>query len=311
VGVQGAVFQKSPLVAEGKIYGIIINHNEVFKMIRRLSAVTIFLLIFYLSAFGFPRRIVSMAPALTESLYELGAGEHLIGCTTYCNKPEAAKYKEKIGTLIDFNMEKILTLQPDLVLAMEFSDRKTVEKLKDLGVRVEIFPSPKNFNHLCESFLRLGKLLGAKERAAQLVGRARAEAALIRAQVAGLERVKIFWQLGAKPLFAATKGNFTNDYIEYAGGINIAADASSGIYSREEVLKKNPEVIVIVTMGIAGEQEAETWKTYTTIDAVKNNRIYIVDSYTYCSPTPGGFVKALRELVVLLHPEISLSAGDR
>ena len=153
--------------------------------------------------------------------------------------------------------------------------------------------------------------MGAEARAKQLVTRAQKEAASIRTQVAGLEKVKVFWQLGAKPLFAATKKYFTNDYIEYAGGINIAADAPSGIYSREEVLKKNPQVIVIVTMGIAGEQEAETWKTYTTIDAVKNNRIYIVDSYTYCSPTPGGFVKALRELVVLLHPSISLPAGDQ
>ena len=280
-------------------------------MIRRLSAVIILFFVFYLNVFGIPQRIVSLAPSLTESLYVLGAGERLKGCTTYCNKPEEAKFKEKIGTLIDFNLEKIVTLRPDLVLGMEFSDRKTIEKLKDLGIRVEMFPSPKNFDHLCESFLRLGQLVGAEEKAAQIVTRAKKEAALIRAQVAGVEKVKIFWQLGAKPLFAATRGHFTNDYIESAGGINIAADAHSGIYSREEVLKKNPEVIVIVTMGIAAEQEVETWNTYTSIDAVKNNRIYIVDSYTYCSPTPSGFVKALRELVVLLHPSMSLSVGDR
>ena len=103
----------------------------------------------------------------------------------------------------------------------------------------------------------------------------------------------------------------SDDYIEYAGGINIAADAASGIYSREEVLKRNPQVIVIVTMGIAGEKEAETWKTFNTIEAVKNNRIYIVDSYTYCSPTPNGFVKGLKELVMLLHPSISFSKGKQ
>jgi len=258
-----------------------------------------------------PQRIVSLAPALTESLYELGVENRLKGCTTYCNKPEQAKHKEKIGTLIDFNLEKIMTLKPDLVLGMEFSDRRTIEKLKNLGIRIEIFPSPKSFNHLCQSFLRLGQMVGREEKAKQIVSKAKQDTAFIREQTAGVKKTKIFWQLGAKPLFAATKGYFTNDYIAFAGGINIAADASSGIYSREEVLKRNPDVIVIITMGIATETEKQTWKTYRSINAVKNNRIYIVDAYTYCSPTPTGFAGALKDLVILLHPSISLSSGEK
>jgi iron complex transport system substrate-binding protein len=288
-------------------------------MLTRLFTVIV-LFMFYTTGFGFPgdndqtkypQRIVSLAPALTESLYELGVDDRLKGCTTYCSKPEQAKHKEKIGTLIDFNLEKILTLKPDLVLGMEFSDRRTIEKLKNLGIRVEIFPSPKNFNHLCESFLRLGKMVGQEEKAKQIVTKAKQDAAFIREQVVGINKIKIFWQLGAKPLFAATKGYFTNDYIEFSGGLNIAADASSGIYSREEVLKRNPDVIVIVTMGVATETEKQTWKTYQSINAVKNNRIYIVDAYTYCSPTPKGFAKALHELAVLLHPAIFNSSGEK
>lgn len=251
-------------------------------------------------------RVISLAPSLTESLYLLGAGDNLIGCTTYCIKPAAAKSKEKIGTLIDFNLEKIVALKPDIVLGMEFSDRRTVEKLQNLGIRVELFPSPKNFEHLCESFQRLGRILGREEKAAGIVASAREEAAAIREKVKGLKKLKIFWQLGAKPLFSATKGYFTNDYIEYAGGVNIAAAAKSGIYSREEVLRQNPDVIVIVTMGITAEEEKNTWDTYTSINAVKNNRVYILDSYTYCSPTPQGFAQALKELVHLLHPSIPL-----
>jgi iron complex transport system substrate-binding protein len=271
--------------------------------------------VFYAGAFGFPpappRRIISFAPALTESVYVLGVGERLKGCTTYCKKPEEAKHKEKVGNLVEINVEKVLLLKPDLVLAMEFSDRKAVEKLKNLGIRVELFPSPRNFDHLCQSFLRLGQMVGRENRAKEIVTRAKKEAAFIRSQVEGKEKIKMFWQLGAKPLFAATKGYFTNDYIEYGGGINIAADAKSGIYSREEVLKRNPDVIVIVTMGIAGEREKETWQTYTSINAVKHNRIYIVDSYKYCSPTPKGFVEALKELVVQLHPGISISSEKK
>jgi iron complex transport system substrate-binding protein len=194
---------------------------------------------------------------------------------------------------------------------MEFSGRRTIEKLKNLGYRVELFPSPKNFNHLCESFLRLGKMVGREKIAKQIVSEAKQDTAYIREQAAGVKKIKIFWQLGARPLFSATKGYFTNDYIEFAGGINIAADASSGIYSREEVLKRNPDVIVIITMGVATETEKQTWKTYQSINAVKNNRIYVVDAYTYCSPTPKGFSRALRELAVLLHPAIFKSNGEK
>ncbi len=295
-------------------------------MIGRLFTVIV-VLMFYAADFGFPadmlegkenndqakypQGIISLAPALTRAIYELGAEDRLKGCTTYCNKPEPAKYKEKIGTLIDFNLEKILTLKPDLVLGMEFSDRRTIEKLKSLGIRVEIFSSPRNFNLLCESFIRLGRMLGQEEKARQIVTRAKQDAAFIRQKVAGEKKIKIFWQLGAKPLFAATKEYFSHDYIEFAGGINIAADAASGIYSREEVLKRNPDVIIIITMGVASEAEKQTWKTYQGINAVKNNRVYIVDAYTYCSPTPGVFARGLRELVVLLHPSISLSNGEK
>jgi ABC-type Fe3+-hydroxamate transport system substrate-binding protein len=260
---------------------------------------------------GLPRRIISLAPSLTESLFLLDVGDRVMGCTTYCNKPEQAKHKEKVGTVIDFNLEKIVTLKPDLVLVMEFSDRRAVEKLKSLGIRVEKFPSPKNFNHLCESFLRLGRMVNREEKAKKIVTKAKLDVSFIRQQVSGEKKIKIFWQLGAKPLFAANRKYFTNDYIEFAGGINITADASSGIYSREEVLKRNPDVIVIVTMGITGKEEKEIWKTYKSINAVKNNRIYIVDSYRYCSPTPGGFVEALKDLVICLHPSISFSVGKK
>ena len=84
--------------------------------------------------------------------------------------------------------------------------------------------------------------------------------------------------------------------------MNIAHETSHGHYSREEVLTKNPDVIIIVNMGITGLNEKKTWENYRTIKAVKNKRIFIVDSYKFCSPTPITFVEALRETVKILHP---------
>lgn len=255
-----------------------------------------------------PQRIISLAPSLTESLYLLEMDHKLVGCTTYCVKPPAAKQKQKIGTLVKFNLEMIVALKPDLVLAMEFSDAKTMEKLRNLGIRVEQFPSPKNFNVLCQSFIRLGGIVDRETMARAMVEKAKGEVAAIRKRTQSAKQLKIFWQLGAKPLFSATKGYFTNDYIIYSNGINIAGDATSGIFSREEVLRQNPDVIIIVSMGIAVESEKQEWKRFAAINAVRNNRIYVVDSDRYCSPTPPGFVTALKELVASLHP--SLETGN-
>ena len=103
-------------------------------------------------------------------------------------------------------------------------------------------------------------------------------------------------------MFAATGRYFINDYIEFAGGINIAKDAKEGIYSREQVLKANPDVIIITTMGIAGEEEKELWQKYKVLNAVKNGQIYIIDTDKITSPTPMTFVKTLEEFVHILHP---------
>jgi len=251
------------------------------------------------------QRIVSLAPSLTESLYLLGVGDYLKGCTTYCNDPEEAKTVTKVGSLLKFNIELIFTLQPDLVLTMELSDNKALEKLQNLGLHVETFPTPKNFNDLCTSFIRLGKLVDREQTAISIVNRAKDELKVVQNMMTGIQQVKVFWQLGAKPLFSATKNFFSNDYIEMAGGINIAADAKSGIYSREEVLKQNPDIIIIITMGTMGINEKKTWQTFTTLNAAKNNRIYIVDADLYCSPTPPTFVRALKELIVLFYPQMA------
>jgi len=122
----------------------------------------------------------------------------------------------------------------------------------------------------------------------------------------GLKKTKVFIQIGTKPLFTAGKNSFVNDFIEFAGGTNIAKDTEVGIYSREKVLEENPDVIIIVTMGIRGIKEKEIWQRYKNINAVKNKRIYIIDSYKICSPTPISFVETLKELIKILHPEIEV-----
>jgi len=266
-----------------------------------------FFFISFTHAFSFPfpphppHRIVSLVPTVTEELYLLGAGDKIVGVTVYCQRPPQAQTKEKVGTVIDVNIEKIIELRPDLVIASPLTDRKQIRKLRGLELRVEIFDAPTDFQGLCDSFLTLSRLVGKEQRAEEVLERTNRKLEAVKKRIEGVAKSRVFVQIGANPLFTADRASFINDLIECAGGINIASDAKTGIYSREEVIKRNPDTILIVTMGIVGEREKEVWLRYRTIDAVKNRRIFTVDSYRVCSPTPVSFVQTVKELVKLFH----------
>jgi len=260
-------------------------------------------------AFGSPSDklgIVSLSPVITEGLYLLGMGDNIIGVTIYCQNPPQARYKQKVGAVVDVNVEKIVSLKPDIVFAMSHTNSKDIKKLRDTGINVITFDIPKTFQRLCEIFLALGKTVGKEKEATHIVNASTKKVSDIRKKTSRLEKQKVFIQIGAKPLFAATDDSFVNDYIEFSGGINIFKDAGSGLISREEVLKKNPDIILIATMGIAGEDEQKTWHKYNMINAVRNKKIYLVDPYRICSPTPVSFADYLsKEIVGKIQPGIA------
>jgi iron complex transport system substrate-binding protein len=249
-----------------------------------------------------PLRIVSLSPAITESLYLLGLGENVIGVTTYCNKPSQVRAKEKVGTVMQPNLEKILKLRPDLVLTMTLTDPKSMRKMKELGLNVVSFTIADTFSDLCDVFLQIGRVTGRSEEAARLVGTARARVDAIRRRTARLPKPGVLVQIGSKPFFVATKDVFMNDFIEFAGGMNVFRDVASGSVGREEAVLRDPDVILIVTMGLSAENERLTWKRFPTVKAVRNDRIYVLDSDDVCSPTPVSFAKSLGDIAALLHP---------
>ncbi|MFN3966608.1 MAG: ABC transporter substrate-binding protein [Endomicrobiia bacterium] len=250
---------------------------------------------------NYPQRIISLGPAITKALYLLGVEDRLIANTIYCNIPPEAKKKEKIGTVMEINIEKIFALKPDLVLATTLINPKSKQKLKSLGINVITFPTPKNFNEICTQFLQLGKLVGKEKEARKIVESAKDKASSIKKKVKDPNRPKVLIQVGTKPLWVAPRNSFLNDFIEFAGGINIGPSGKSGLCSREEILRRNPDVIIITTMGIVAEEEKKIWQKYKSINAVKNNRIYIIDSEKLCSPTPVSFVETLQEIVYILY----------
>ena len=273
-----------------------------------IAAVLFFPLMWCVSGYGGdPQRIVSLGPLNTENLYLLGAEERLVANTRYCVRPEAARKIEKIGSVMQISVEKILSLHPDLVLATGLTRPEQIKKLKGFGIKVVRFNQPKNFEEICELLLRLGRLLGLENRAAEIVAQVRADVAALQQQIAGLPKPKVFLQIGSEPLFAAAEGSFTNDFILLAGGINIVGQQAGGSTQYEKVVAENPDIILIAMMGSesgAAAKEKLNWQRFTVINAAAQNRIYMINPDLVCSPSPVTFAETLGLIAGLIHSEL-------
>lgn len=246
-------------------------------------------------------RVISLGPSLTQSIYYLEAQNQLIGCTSYCHSAKGDK-KEVVASAVKPNLEKIASLKPDLVLASGFTPVRDIETLRKLGIRVEVFRSPKSFDEICEQFQHLGHLLGCDRKAGEIIQNSRQRVnEIVSISKKRGTKPKVFMQIGASPIFIVIPNTFMDDYIRYNGCSNIASDLTKGTIGRELVVARRPDYIYIVTMGLTGTEEKAEWERFKHIPAVRNNRIFILDSDYACQPTPISFVQTLE----IMHKQIS------
>nr|WP_319999375.1 helical backbone metal receptor [uncultured Draconibacterium sp.] len=241
------------------------------------------------------KRVISLAPSITENIYLVGGKEKLVGCTSYCMLAINDGI-EQIGSTVDVNVEKILALKPDLVLTMKLTKPQDIATLKKLGLRVEVLETPRTFDEICEQTQQIAKMIGTDAQAKKVVADAKAKVAEIQKKSKQLPPSKIFFQIGANPVFVVLDKTYMNDFILFCNGINIASGLEHGTMTRESILLKNPDVIIIAEMGGFGEQEQKVWKGYTSMSAVKNDKVFLIASETSCSPTPANFVLALEDV---------------
>jgi iron complex transport system substrate-binding protein len=234
-------------------------------------------------------RIISLSPQITESLYLLRAERRLLAVTTYCKRPREAALKEKIGSPLRPDIEKLVSLQPDLVLgSREGNPPWIMERLRRLGLRVIYFDRPHHLEGLLGNFQRLAHLVGAAGQGEELVARVRA--ALSREE--RVTRYKVLWEVEAEPLMAASTASFASDIIRLAGGTNIIdTELPYPRINREEVVLKAPDVIVLMDMGYSVEGEKKRWRNY-----LRDARFVVMDSYITGSPNPVTFLKAVQDL---------------
>jgi len=249
-------------------------------------------------------RIISLIPSVTRSLYILGLQDQVVGVTIYC--PAEANNKEKIGSILEPDIEKIVSLKPDIVIASKEGNRPvTVEKLRSYGIKVYVTGNVDSFNDIYTDFINLGEYLGCGEKARGIVEDSRKRISALRDRLKNTKPVSIFYEVGAQPLFTSGKKSFANDIIESAGAVNIFSDLNSRFpqVSREEVIKRNPDVIFLVAMGNVNAKEKAVWADFKSLKAVKNGRIYFTDDNSFTDPTPKSIVDASEKMAEILFPD--------
>lgn len=249
-----------------------------------------------------PQRIISLAPSLTKELVLLGLEDQIIGITNYCFIPNKEKY-QVVASAVDINLEKVITLKPDLVLATSLSKPESLEILKNAGVRVEYFKLPTSFLEINSQFIEIGKMCGVEEVAYKIVSLQENKMKQLISKVNKSENPRMFFEIGTNPLWCVIPNTFMDDFISFAGGKNIAHDMGNGAVSRESVLIRDPEIIIVATMGNVGKEEIKVWQNYSHLSAVKNNMILVIDSDLACSPTPVHFVETLEAIINFIHKQ--------
>ncbi len=245
-------------------------------------------------------RIISLVPSITKQIYTLNAQEKLVGCTSFCDVKEDDNIAI-VASAIDVNIEKVAALKPDLIFVSSLVKPQTLETFEKLGLKTSNIPTAKNFDELCEYFLLIGNLIDKRNAAEDIVTTYKQKISELSLQISKEGTQKIFMEIGAKPLFTVIPNTFMDDYIQFVGGTNIASDMKHGTITREAVLVRNPDIIFIVSMGVIGEEETKTWNEYKTLNATKNQKIFILDANISSVPTPGNFVKTVEEMINLMY----------
>jgi len=252
-----------------------------------------------------PLRVISIAPSVTETLYEMGLGDRLVGYTDYCDYPAQAKTLPHVGGMLNPNLEMIVALKPDLVLGTDEANRReTADQLERLGIPL-YGVTAHTVDGTIKSLEDLGHILDWDQPTQKMVAGLRARVGAVDQQVQGKPRPKVLFVVWYRPLITAGGKTFISDVIQRAGGASVSDDMKTEWphMGLEDVLSRAPDVILFPQTeafepGLDEFQKLPGWRD---LDAVKNHRIHLV-SETIMRPSPR-LIDALEELTRILHPE--------
>jgi iron complex transport system substrate-binding protein len=252
---------------------------------------------------GTPQRIVSLAPSNTEILFALGLGDKVVGVTDWCDYPPEALEKEKVGSYDTPDIEKIVALNPDLILVAYGTTMEVINSLVGLGLTVFGIKTT-DLDDLLNDIRRIGEITDKEIEAQALTSEMAVGIQAVTNQTEELEqRPRVFYIVWHDPLWTAGSGTFIHELIEKGGGVNICGNLTGyPIISIEEVIACNPEVIV--TSSWPGVYEWAMNETALNVtDARQNDRVYTCDDNLVQRPGPR-LVKGLEWFAHFIHPEI-------
>lgn len=250
-----------------------------------------------------PEKLVSLAPANTEILFAIGAGDKVFGVSTYCEYPDAALEKTKIGDFSNPNIELIIELEPDVVFVAAGVQKEILNQLEEVGIIVVTLDA-ENLEQVIKNIGLAGKIVGNEQEANKLVVQMEERIQAVKTKLTNIsEKPTVFFEVWDEPLMTAGPRTFINDLINLAGGSNIASDATKqyGQFSLEVLLERDPDIYLINNHAHT-PKDVMARPNYASLSAVKNKKVIALNDDLVTLPGPR-LVEGLEEIAHILHPE--------
>jgi len=256
-----------------------------------------------------PQRIISLAPNITEILFALGVGEKVVGVTRYCDYPPQAAEKEKIGGMVDPNVEKIQALHPDLIIAFRGNPLGILTKLKNLHFPVFVLDTGKSLEDLYLAIEKIGRLTQEEKQAGRLLDTLKKKGQGVEQALRGVGlKPRVFLLLHGQGFWTCGKESFLNDLLVKAKGINIAGEIPRKWLqlNREQLIHENPDVIIIMVKDEAHFSKVRegllTDSRLRNIKAIEKKQIYFLDE-DIASRFGPRLLDALQAIARILHAQ--------
>ncbi len=265
---------------------------------------------------GSPQRIISLSPSNTEVLFALGLEDRLVGVTEYCNYPPEAQEKAIIGGFATPSIEKIIELEPDLVLASTIHEEDLLPLFDEVGITVMVVESS-TLVELFTTMSLVAEVSGVTAAGEALIASMQERINAVEAVVATVPpagRTLVYYEVYSDPLMSAGQGAFINEIIQLAGGVNIFNDITDNYpeVSAEVVVERQPEVILFPDYHGTADLVLETMTGrpgWESVPAVINGRVYAISDDAFARPGPR-VVEAVEEAAVLFYPELFPTQGE-
>ncbi len=254
-----------------------------------------------------PEKVISLQPSNTEILFALGAGEKIVGVTDVDNYPEKAADIESVSDSMNINAEKIIALNPDVIIAYTIGDEATLQPLKDAGIPIFVIASAATFEDVYGDIQQIAEVMGVKEKGAEIVDAIKNQiAAVVDKTDTVNEKKSVYLEISPAPeIYTPGKKTFQQEILAKAGVTNIFEDQEGWIkVSEEEIIKRNPDVITTTAGFIENpEQEIKTRTGWDQLTAVKEDKVYYLNEDVMSRPGPR-IGEAVELVAKTVYPEL-------